>query len=179
MSTNEAHWYVIQTYSGYEDKVASGIMTKAKNMELENYIEDVKVLRENVEEITRDGKKRIVSKKIYLGYVFVKMVLNDSTWRIFSGLRGCSGFAGNTSKPMPLPSNEVERLFGSENKKQKVVVPYSVGDTVQIVDGPLGGHVGCIDNINLDKKVLTVRIVMFGRETNVELGLDEVELIIK
>ena len=72
----------------------------------------------------------------------MKMILNDNTWRIFSGLRGCSGFAGNTSKPMPLPSDEVKRLFGSENSKQKVVVPYSVGDNVQIIDGPLGGHVG-------------------------------------
>lgn len=179
MSHVEGQWYVIQTYSGYEDKVASEILTRAKNMELDNFIEDVKVLREDVEEITKDGRKRIVSKKIYLGYIFVKMVLTDDTWRVFSGIRGCSGFAGNSSKPTPLPHDEVKRLFGSENNKQRVIVPYKVGDNVQIIDGPLGGYVGCVDVINLDKKVLTVRILMFGRETNVELNLDEVELIIK
>ena len=159
--------------------MASGILIKVKNMGLEDYIEDVKVLREDVEEITKDGKKRIVSKKIYLGYVFVKMILNDDTWRLLLGLRGCVGFAGNPSKPMPLPPDEIKRLFGSNDTKQKIVVPYKVGDNVQIIDGPLGGVVGTVDVIDLDKKLLTVRIPMFGRDTNVELNLDEVELIIK
>lgn len=179
MSKVEGQWYVIQTYTGYEDKVSSEIMTRASNMGLDSFIEDVKVLREDVEEITKDGRKRIVNKKIYLGYIFVKMVLTDDTWRIFSGIRGCSGFALNSSKPTPLPPSEVKRLFGGKSSKQRVVVPYKVGDNVQIIDGPLGGYVGCVDVINLDKKVLTVRILMFGRETNVELNLDEVELIIK
>ena len=173
-----AQWYVIQTYSGYEDKVASGILTRVKNMGLENSVQEVRVLREDVEEITKDGKKRVLSKKVYLGYVFVKMILNDDTWRLFVGLRGCVGFAGNPINPMPLPPDEVAKLFGSSSKKT-VLVPYKVGDSVQIIDGPLGGYVGCVESINLERKVLNVRVLMFGREVNVELNLDEVELIIK
>ncbi|MCL2311967.1 MAG: transcription termination/antitermination protein NusG [Firmicutes bacterium] len=166
----ESKWYVIQTYSGHEDKIASSIMTVVKNHNLEALITEIKVPKEEVEEI-KNGKKRRVLKKIFLGYVFVKMVLNDDTWRAVIGIKGCVGFAGSR-RPLPLTKQEAEQ-FGVE-EPVRIEVPYKLGDTVQIIEGPLGGISGIVKEIDIQKQFVNVEISMFGRDTTVELQLEDI-----
>lgn len=170
----EARWYVIHTYSGYEKKVASNIEKTVINRQLEDFIQEIKVPTETVVEI-KDNKKREVERKIFPGYVLVKMIMNDDSWYAVRNVRGCTGFVGESTKPVPLTDDEVKKL-GVENKK--VEVSYSVGDTVKILDGPLGEHVGVVDSIDMDKNCVTVIVSMFGRETPVELELIQVQPIV-
>ena len=167
----EAKWYVVQTYSGYEDKVASSMLTVAKNYGLEDDILEIKVPKKEIEEI-KDGKKRLVSKKVYPSYVFVKVVLSDDLYQVVSRrrIRGCLGFVGNP--PVPLTKPEIER-FGIEKPKE-VVVPYKVGDTVQVVEENLEGVSGVVKNIDLKKQIVEILVSMFGRETLIELQLEDV-----
>ncbi len=167
----EAKWYVVQTYSGYEDKVASSILTVAKNYGLEDDILEIKVPKKEIEEI-KDGKKRLVSKKVYPSYVFAKVVLSDDLHQVVSrrNIKGCLGFVGNP--PSPLKKQEIEK-FGIEKPKE-VVVPYKIGDTVQITEENLGGVSGVVKNIDLKKQIVEVLVSMFGRETLIELQLEDV-----
>ncbi len=170
---DEAKWYVVHTYSGYENKVASNIMTTVENRGLEDLIKEVKVPTEIVTEIT-DNKAKEVERKIYPGYVFVKMVCTDETWYVVRSIRGCTGFVGPSSKPVPLTDEEVIRM-GVEVRS--VEVSYNVGDTVRIVDGPLEDFVGIVEELNVDKNYVRVTVSMFGRETPVELELYQAELV--
>ncbi len=170
----EARWYVIHTYSGYEKKVASNIEKTVINRQLEDFIQEIKVPTETVVEI-KDNKKREVERKIFPGYVLVKMIMNDDSWYAVRNVRGCTGFVGESTKPVPLTDDEVKKL-GVENKK--IEVSYSVGDTVKILDGPLGEHVGVVDSIDMEKNCVTVIVSMFGRETPVELELIQVQPIV-
>lgn len=170
----EAKWYVIHTYSGYEKKVASNIEKTVINRQLEDFIHEIKVPTETVVEI-KDNKKREVERKIFPGYVLVKMIMNDDSWYAVRNVRGCTGFVGESTKPVPLTDDEVKKL-GVENKK--IEVSYSVGDTVKILDGPLGEHVGVVDSIDMEKNCVTVVVSMFGRETPVELELIQVQPIV-
>ncbi len=167
----EAQWYVLQTYSGYEDKVSSSILTGVKNLGLDDLLEEVKVPKEEFEEV-KNGKKVSKVRKLFPGYVFVKMILTDNMWRLFLGIRGCVGFAGNPYKPMPLSKEESEK-FGVE-KKGAVEVSYKLGDTVSIVDGPLSGESGTVMELDLSSNLVTVGINILGRQTPVSLGLEEV-----
>lgn len=169
----EGKWYVVHTYSGYENKVASNLETTVQNRQLQDLIQEVRVPTETVTEV-KDNKRRDVERKIFPGYVLVKMVLTDESWYVVRNIRGCTGFVGPSSKPIPLSDEEVLRL-GIE--KREIKVSYDVGDSVQIIDGPLDGFVGTVDEMNLEKNMVRVTVSMFGRETPVELELDQVEAV--
>ncbi len=171
---SEARWYVVHTYSGYENKVASTLMTTVENRGLEEMIQDVKVPTEIVAEIKDDGSTKEVERKLFPGYVFVKMVYTDETWYVVRNIRGCTGFVGPSSKPVPLSESEVYRM-GVETRV--VEVSYKVGDQVRIIDGPLEDFVGIVDELDTDKNYVRVTISMFGRETPVELELNQAESI--
>ena len=171
MADNEARWYVVHTYSGYENKVASNLETTVENRNLGHLIQEIRVPTEKVTEI-KDNKSREVERKVFPGYVIVKMVMNDDSWYIVRNIRGCTGFVGPSSKPVPLTDEEVERL-GVEIKN--VEVDYNVGDSVRIIDGPFDDSVGIVDELNKEKNSVRVIIHMFGRETPVELELHQVE----
>ncbi len=171
--SGEAKWYVVHTYSGYENKVASNLMTTVENRNLQDMIHDVKVPTEIVTEI-KDDKTKEVERKLYPGYVFVKMVYTDETWYIVRNIRGCTGFVGPSSKPVPLTEAEVYRM-GVETRV--VEVSYKVGDSVRIIDGPLEDFVGVVEELNVEKEYVRVIVSMFGRETPVELELGQAELL--
>ena len=163
MAESEARWYVVHTYSGYENKVATDLMTTAENRNLQDMIIDVKVPVEIVTETVGDKTKE-VENKLFPGYVFVKMVYTDETWYV----------VGPGSKPVPLTDAEVYRM-GVETRSVKL--NYSVGDSVRIIDGPLEDFVGVVEEIDADKDYVRVVVSMFGRETPVELELAQAEPI--
>lgn len=168
-----AKWYVVHTYSGYENKVASNLQTIVDNRSLQDVIQDIKIPTEMVTEI-KDNVKREVERKTFPGYVLVKMELNDETWHIVRNTRGVTGFVGSGNHPEPLTDSEVDNL-GVDIRT--VEVNYSVGDSVRIVDGPLDGFIGSVEKVSLDKNVVRVIVSMFGHETPVELELNQVEVI--
>ena len=170
--SDEAKWYVVHTYSGYENKVASTLQTTVENRGLQDMIPDVKVPTEIVTEIKDDGSSKEVERKLFPGYVFVKMVYTDETWYVVRNIRGCTGFVGPSSKPVPLTESEVYKM-GVESRV--VEVSYDVGDQVRIIDGPLEDFVGIVDELDTDKNYVKVTISMFGRETPVELELNQAE----
>lgn len=172
--SGEARWYVIHTYSGYENKVASNLMTTAENRGMQDMILEVKVPTEIVTEI-KDNKTKEVEHKLYPGYVFVKMIYTDETWYIVRNVRGCTGFVGPSSKPIPLTEAEVYRM-GVETRV--VEVSYDVGDSVRIIDGPLEDFIGTVEELNTDKNYVRVIVSMFGRETPVELELNQAEPVL-
>lgn len=170
---SDAKWYVIHTYSGYENKVAGNLETMVENRGMQDLIYDIKVPTETVVEV-KDNKKREVERKIFPGYVFIKMIVTDDSWYVVRNTHGCTGFVGPASKPVPLTDKEVER-FGVETRT--VEVNYEVGDNVKIVDGPLSGFMGIVDELDTARNFVRVTISMFGRETPVELELDQVERV--
>lgn len=169
--SEEAKWYVVHTYSGYENKVASNLEKAIENQNLSDMIKDVKVPIEKVTEI-KDGKEREVERKIFPGYVLVKMVLNDRSWYIVRNVRGCTGFVGPSTKPIPLTEEEVRKL-GVEVKTVKL--SYKIGESVKIIDGPLANMVGKVTKIDTENKTVEVTVSMFGRETPAELELGQIE----
>ena len=168
-----ARWYVVHTYTGYENKVASNLEKTVENRQLHDLIQEIRVPTETVTEI-KDNKKREVERKIFPGYVLVKMILTDESWYVVRNIRGCTGFVGPSSKPIPLTDAEVAKL-GVETKE--VEVSYSVGDSVHINGGPLEGFVGLVEEVDVEKNRVRVMVSMFGRETPVELELNQVELV--
>ena len=170
---DEARWYVVHTYSGYENKVATNLEKIVENRKLHDWIHEIRVPTETVTEI-KDNKKREVERKIFPGYVLVKMVMTDDTWHLVRNIRGATGFVGSNGKPIPLTEEEVNAL-GVE--KREIEVNYAAGDTVRIVDGPLENFTGVVDEVDLEKNKVRVTISMFGRETPVELELDQAELL--
>ncbi|MBR6549445.1 MAG: transcription termination/antitermination protein NusG [Clostridia bacterium] len=167
----EAKWYVIHTYAGYENKVAGNLEKMVENRKMQDLIHEIKVPTETVVEI-KDNKKKEVERKIFPGYVMVKMIVTDESWYVVRNVHGCTGFVGPASKPVPLTDEEVRRL-GVETVS--VEVAYKVGDNIKIVDGPLTGFTGIVDEIDLANNQVKITISMFGRETPVELELDQVE----
>ena len=169
----DARWYVVHTYSGYENKVASNLEKTVENRQLHNLIQEILVPTEMVTEI-KDEKKRDVERKIFPGYVLVKMILTDESWYVVRNIRGCTGFVGPSSKPIPLTDEEVARL-GVE--KREIEVSFGVGDSVRILDGPLEGFVGIVEEVDKEKNRVRVTVSMFGRETPVELELSQAEFM--
>lgn len=169
---SEARWYVVHTYSGYENKVATDLATVVENRGMQDLIQDIKIPMETVTEI-KDDKVREVERKIFPGYVLIKMIVTDDSWYVVRNIRGCTGFVGPASKPVPLTDSEVAAL-GVE--KHSVEVGYSEGDTVKIISGPLEGYSGVIKSIDLANNNVCVVLSMFGRETPVELELDQISL---
>ena len=166
-----AKWYVVHTYSGYENTVAASIDKAVENRGLRDLITDVNIPMETVTEITDNGPKT-VERKVFPGYVLVKMVLTDETWHLVRNVRGVTGFVGSGNKAIPLTDDEIASL-GVE--KREVVVAYQVGDSVKITDGALESFIGTVEEIDLDHSKVRVVVSMFGRETPVELELDQVE----
>lgn len=171
MADGTLKWYVVHTYSGYENKVAGDLMTTVENRGLQDMITEVKVPTEIVVE-NNDGKTKEVERKVFPSYVFVKMIYTDETWYVVRNIRGCTGFVGPSSKPVPLTDEEVYRL-GVESRV--VEADYTVGDSVRIIDGPLEDFVGIVEEMDPDKNYVRVVVSMFGRETPVELELGQAE----
>ena len=162
-------WYVDHTYSGYENKVAGNIEKVIENKRFHDIIFDVSVPTETVVEVT-DNKKREVERKIFPGYVLVKMILTDESWYVVRNTRGVTGFVGPASKPVPLSEEEVAKLgIGSKTVELK----YAVGDIVSIVGGPLEGFDGKVESIDVPNNKVRVIVSMFGRDTPVELELEQ------
>ncbi len=170
-----AKWYVVQTYSGYESTVKATIEKTVQSRQLQDQILTVSIPTETVTEITESGVSKTYERKLYPSYVFVKMVYSDDTWHVIRNIRGCAGFVGASGNdPIPLSDDEVYEM-GVE--KREIVVNYSVGDSVRILDGPLSSFIGTVESIEVDKNAVSVIVSMFGRETPVEFELDQVEVI--
>ena len=166
-----AKWYVVHTFSGYENKVATDLATIVENRHLQDQICEISIPTETVVEI-KDNQRKEVERKIFPGYVLVKMIMSDENWFVVRNVRGCTGFVGPNGKPVPLTEKEIASL-GVE--KKEIIINYAVGDTVSITDGPLENFSGTVDEIDQEKNMVRVTISMFGRETSVELELDQVE----
>lgn len=171
--SEEAKWYVVHTFSGYENKVASNLATTIENRQLQHWFEDIRIPTETVVEV-KDNQKKEVERKLMPGYVLVKMVMNDDSWFVVRNIRGCTGFVGPNGTPVPLTETEIENL-GVE--KHEVEISYAVGDTVNIIAGPLEGFSGIVNEIDRENNKVRVTISMFGRETPAELELEQAELM--
>ena len=169
--SNEALWYVVHTYSGYENKVATDLQTMVENRRLQDLICDIKVPTEMVPEI-KDGKERMVEHKLFPGYVLVKMVMNDDTWYVVRNTRGVTGFVGPGSKPVPLTEEEMKPLG---IKDETVRVDFVEGDTVVVTGGAWKETTGVVTAINPQKQLVTINVEMFGRETPVVMSFAEVQ----
>ena len=168
---SEAKWYVVHTYSGYENKVKTNIDKAIENRHMEDQILEVRVPMEEVVEL-KNGVQRTVQRKMLPGYVMIHMIMNDDTWYVVRNTRGVTGFVGPESKPVPLEDSEMENLG---IKKDDVVVDFGVGDIVTVLSGAWEGTVGAVQSMNEQKKSLSINVELFGRETPVELSFSEVK----
>ena len=166
-----AKWYVVHTYSGYENAVAAAILKAAENRRMQDLILDVNIPLETVTEHTDAGEKTY-ERKVFPGYVLVKMILTDESWHLVRNVRGATGFVGSDGKAIPLTEQEIYDL-GVEHKE--IIVGFAVGDTVKVIDGPLEGFLGTVDELDAEKDYVRVIVSMFGRETPIDLELDQVE----
>ena len=171
--SNEACWYVVHTYSGYENKVKDTLEKSIKSSNMQDYIFDVRVPVEEVSEI-RKGKRVKSTRKVFPGYVIVNMIKTNESWYVVRNTRGCTGFVGPASKPVPLTAEEVEKM-GVE-KAAPLTVDFKVGDTVQITAGPLEGFMGLVEEIDTENFKVKLKVNMFGRETPAEVEIGQVEL---
>ena len=170
-----ARWYVVHTYSGYENTVKATIEKTVESRHLQDQILAISIPMETVTEITESGVSKTYDRKVFPGYVLVKMVYSDDTWHVIRNIRGVTGFVGTSSNdPTPLTDEEV---YAMGVEKKEIVVSYEVGDTVRILDGPLSSFTGTVDSIDVDQNAVSVIVSMFGRETAVEFELDQVEVI--
>jgi transcriptional antiterminator NusG len=167
---------VVHTYSGYENRVAATIQKTVENRHLEDLIFDIRVPMENVTELRDNGEKKEVERKMFPGYVLIKMVMNDDSWYVVRNTRGVTSFVGPGSKPVALTEQEVASL-GME--KLEVKLSYQVGDSVKVIDGPLEGFIGVVDEIDLTNHTVKVTVSMFGRGTPAELKFGQVAALEK
>ena len=167
----EANWYVVHTYSGYENKVKADIEKTIENRHLENEILEVRIPMEEVVEL-RNGAKKKVQKKLFPGYVLINMYMNDDTWYVVRNTRGVTGFVGPGSKPVPLTEAEMRPLGIRE---ENVVVDFGVGDMVTVIAGVWKDTVGVIQSMNESKQTVTINVESFGRETPVEISFAEIK----
>ena len=168
---DSANWFVVHTYSGYENTVKATIEKYVENRSMQDLIHEISIPLETVTEITDNGPKD-VERKVFPGYVLVKMVMNDETWHVVRNIRGVTGFLGEGNKAIPLSEADVAAL-GVE--KREIVVSYQEGDSVRITDGALESFLGIVEELDLEHNKVRVMVSMFGRETPVELELDQVE----
>ena len=166
-------WYVVHTYSGYENKVKTDLEKTVKNRELEDYIFDIVVPMEEQIEI-KDGKRKTNLKKVFPGYVLVKMIVTEESWYIVRNTRGVTGFVGSGTDPIPLTEEEIRKM-GFE--LTEVNVDYDINDSIKILNGPLENFVGVVQEINKEKHKVKVLVSMFGRETPVELEFSQVQKV--
>lgn len=178
---SETNWYVVHTYSGYENKVKANIEKTIENRHLEDQILEVRVPLEEVEE-TKNGVRKMVLKKMFPGYVLLNMIMNDDTWYVVRNTRGVTGFVGPGSKPVPLSGSEMAALGLGEDadaavRKPKVVIDLEVGDAVVVIGGAWEDTTGVITGINKTKQTVTINVELFGRETPVEISFAEVKKV--
>ncbi|HBB27709.1 MAG TPA: transcription termination/antitermination protein NusG [Clostridiales bacterium] len=166
-------WYVVHTYSGHENKVKANIEKLVENREMQDIIFEVIVPSEEYEE-TRNGKKKIKEKKMFPGYVIVKMIMTDESWYLVRNTRGVTGFVGPGSKPVPLSDDEVKALGVVEKLP---AIDLEIGETVTVIDGPFENFIGTVDSINNEKRKIKAYVSMFGRETLVELDYEQIERV--
>lgn len=166
----EAKWYVVHTYSGYENKVKANIEKTIENRKLQDQILEVAVPMQDVIEV-KNGVRKQTQKKMFPGYVLINMIMNDDTWYVVRNTRGVTGFVGPGSKPVPLSEEEMIPLG---IRQGEIILDFAVGDSVTVVGGVWEGTVGAIKSINDHKQSVTINVDMFGRETPVEIGFDEI-----
>lgn len=173
---NGMKWYVIHTYSGYENKVMATLERKVKSMGLENVINRILVPMEDEVDM-KDGKKRTVKRKIFPGYVLVEMEVNDRSWYVVRNTPGVTGFVGSATKPTPLTEEEVKSILKSQgvDAEQKIQIAVDIGEQVRITSGPFENFIATITEINKEKGTLKGLIDMFGRETSVEVDYSQIE----
>jgi len=169
---SEAHWYVVHTYSGYENKVKANIEKTIENRKLQDQILEVSVPMQEVVEV-KNGKKKTVQKKMFPGYVLLNMEMNDDTWYVVRNTRGVTGFVGPGSKPVPLTEEE---MISMGIKNDEVMIDFAIGDTVIVTSGAWEDTIGVIKSINTHKQIVTISVDMFGRETPVEIGFTDVKV---
>ena len=167
----ETNWYVVHTYSGYENKVKANIDKTIENRHLEDQILEVRVPMQEVVEL-KNGAKKQVQKKMFPGYVLINMIMNDDTWYVVRNTRGVTGFVGPGSKPVPLTEAEMWPLG---IKSEEVIVDFEEGDTVTVIGGVWKDTVGVIQSMNHSKQIVTINVDLFGRETPVEISFAEVK----
>ena len=174
---SETNWYVVHTYSGYENKVKANIEKTIENRHLEDQIIEVRVPLEEVIEV-KNGTKKQVQRKLFPGYVLIDMVMNDDTWYVVRNTRGVTGFVGPGSKPIPLTETEINSLgLIEQEQSEDVVVDLEEGDAVVVTGGAWEKTTGVILDINKQKQVVTINVELFGRETPVEISFSEVQKI--
>ena len=169
----EALWYVVHTYSGYENAVSAAILKAAENRRMQDLILEVNIPMETVTEMTDNGEKTF-ERKTYPGYVFVKMILTDESWHLVRNVRGATGFVGSDGKAVPLTEQEIYDI-GVE--RHEVAEGFKVGDSVKVIDGPLEGSIGTVDEVDASRERVRIIVSMFGRETPVDLDYYQVEYV--
>lgn len=169
----EANWYVVHTYSGYENKVKANIEKTIENRHLEEEILEVRVPMQDVIEV-KNGARKTVQKKMFPGYVLVNMIMNDDTWYVVRNTRGVTGFVGPGSKPVPLSETEMKPLG---IKTENITIDFAEGDSIAVVAGVWKDTIGVVQRIDLGKQTATINVELFGRETPVEISFAEVRRI--
>ena len=165
---SDLNWYVVHTYSGYENKVKANIEKTIENRKLQDQIFEVRVPLQDVVEM-KNGVRKNVQKKMFPGYVLVNMIMNDDTWYVIRNTRGVTGFVGPGSEPIPLSETEMRNLGISGSEEKMIEVDFEVGDLVEVVSGAWEGRVSTVKEINMSKQTVTIEVEMFGRETSVEI----------
>lgn len=171
--TEKKQWYVVHTYSGYENKVKANLERRVESMGMEDKIFRVVVPTEEVVEF-KDGKRKVVQRKLFPGYVMVEMIVTDDSWYVVRNTPGVTGFVGSGVKPIPLAEHEVQGILRNMGLESAPKADFAVGDTVTVIAGPFVNFSGTINEINLERGKLRVNVSMFGRETPVELDFDQV-----
>ncbi|MDR1329459.1 MAG: transcription termination/antitermination protein NusG [Oscillospiraceae bacterium] len=177
MSETGAMWYVVHTYSGYEKNVSETVQKAAENRGMTDLILEISIPMETVTEIV-DGQHKTVERKTYPGYVMIKMIMTDDSWHLVRNVRGVTGFVGSANKAIPLTDVEIRSMSlekSEDGEKQEIIVGYDVGSTVRVIDGPLLGFFGTVEDIDKDRARARVIVSMFGRETPVDLDFDQIE----
>ena len=173
--SEKARWYVVHTYSGYENKVKATIEKTVENRNLQDLLLDIQVPMEEVVEETKDGKEKIVLKKKFPGYVLVKMLMSDESWYVVRNTRGVTGFVGPGSKPVPLTDEEVESMGVVQTA---IDINIEVGESVKVISGPLKEFIGLVQEISIEKHRIKASVDMFGREILAELDFNQIEKLI-
>ncbi|MGM0444858.1 MAG: transcription termination/antitermination protein NusG [Bacillota bacterium] len=168
-------WYVVHTYSGHEQKVKANLEKRIESIGMEEKIKEILVPTEEKVKKTR-GKKKTVDKKIFPGYILVRMLMDDKTWYVVRNTPGVTGFVSSGTKPLPLQKEEIDHILsGMGLNKQEITIDFEVGDSVMVTDGPFEEFIGVVQEIHLQQQKVKVMVSMFGRETPVELDFDQVE----
>lgn len=170
----QARWYVVHTYSGHENKVKTTIEKAVANRGMEELIQNVAVPMENVVE-SKNGKENVRQRKVFPGYVLIKMIVTDESWYVVRNTKGVTGFVGPNSKPVALTEAEVENMGIEKAKPVQIHVDYNVGDRIMVSDGPFQGFTGVVRELNMERRHAKVIISMFGRETPLELEFSQIK----